>query len=51
MVDNMCCKYITIPSGNWSLVEDRLFNGKIPNRVIVVFVDNDAFHGSYDANP
>ena len=32
-------------------MEDRLFNGKIPNRVIVVFVDNDAFHGSYTTNP
>ena len=51
MVDNIHCKDITIPPRNKSLVEDRLFNGKIPNRVIVVFVDNDAFHGSYDANP
>ena len=50
-VNKMQCKDITIPPGNRSITEDRLFNGKIPNRVIVVFVDNDAFHGSYDANP
>ena len=50
-IDNIRCKDITIPPGNRSLVEDRLFNGKIPNRVIVVFVDNDALHGSYCTNP
>ena len=50
-IDNIQCKDITIPPGNRSLVEDRLFNGKIPDRVIVVFVDNDAFHGSYNTNP
>ena len=32
-------------------MEDRLFHGKIPNRVIDVFVDNGAFHGSYNTNP
>ena len=51
IVDNIRCKDITIPPGNRSLVEERLFNGKIPNRIIVVFVDNDAFHGSYNTNP
>ena len=48
--DNIQCKDSTVPPGNHSLIEDRLFNGKIPNRVIVVFVDNDAFRGSYNAN-
>ena len=51
IVNNIRCKDITIPPGNHSLIEDRLFNGKIPNRVIIVFVDNDAFHGSYKSNP
>ena len=50
-VDNIHCKDISIPPGNRSLIEDRLFNGRIPNRVIIVFVDNNAFHGSYDTNP
>ena len=50
-VNKIQCKDITIPPGNRSITEDRLFNGKIPNRVIIVFVDNDAFHGSYSTNP
>ena len=51
VVDNVDCKALTVPPGNHSVIGDRLFHGKIPNRVIVVFVDNDAFHGSYRKNP
>ena len=50
MVDSICCKDITIPPGNQSLVEDRLFNGTIAE-LNIVFVGNDAFHGSHDVNP
>ena len=51
MVDHVNCKTVTVPPGNRSVIEDRLFQGKIPNRIIVVFVDNEAFHGSYSTNP
>ena len=32
VVDNVDCKAITVPPGNCSVIEDRVFQGKIPNR-------------------
>jgi len=44
-------KFFTIPNGNQSFVEENIFSGSIPQRMIVGLVTNKAFNGSYDTNP
>ena len=41
----------TIPAGNMSMNKDNLFLGQIPNKIIIGFVDNDAYNGTYAKNP
>ncbi|XP_030831447.1 uncharacterized protein F54H12.2-like [Strongylocentrotus purpuratus] len=41
----------TIPAGNMSFNKDNLFLGHLPNRIVVGFVDNDAYNGTYGKNP
>ena len=47
----LVCKAFTIPPCNHSVIEDHLFKGKTPNRVIVAFVDSDSFDRSYNFLP
>ena len=39
------CKTFSIPNRNYNAVQENLFMGQVPNRVIVGFVDTDAFNG------
>jgi hypothetical protein len=41
----------TYPGYGTDLIEDNLFHGVVPNRVIVGIVDNDAFSGAKAKNP
>nr|XP_002123084.2 uncharacterized protein F54H12.2-like [Ciona intestinalis] len=59
-LDRGLCKYpitrvemktITIPGGNQSISHENLFLGQLPKRVIIGFVDNDAFNGIHNKNP
>ncbi|XP_054769406.1 uncharacterized protein F54H12.2-like [Lytechinus pictus] len=50
-INKVDVKSFTIPAGNMSVNKDNLFLGQIPNRIIVGFVDNDAYNGSYRKNP
>ena len=45
------CKTFTIPTGMLNFTQENLFSGQQPIRVIVGFVNNNAFNGAYDANP
>ena len=36
VVDNVDCKAITVPTGNHSVIEDRLFQEKITSQVIII---------------
>ena len=45
------CKVFSIPRGNLSVTEDNIFQGQIPNRIVIGLVDNDAYNGSYRKNP
>ena len=45
------CKTFSIPTGNYDAVQENLFMGQVPNRVIVGLVDTDAFNGSFAKNP
>ena len=49
-INRVDCKVFSIPRGNLSLTEDNIFQGQVPNRVIVAMVDNDAFNGSFVKN-
>jgi hypothetical protein len=44
-------KYFTLPSGNQSFVEENVFLGKIPSRVVIGLLPNSSFNGSYESNP
>ena len=45
------CKTFSIPTGNYDAVQENLFMGQVPGRVIVGLVDTDAFNGSFAKNP
>ena len=45
------CKTFSILTGNYDAVQENLFMGQVPNRVIVGRVDTDAFNGSFAKNP
>ena len=45
------CKTFSIQTGNYDAVQENLFMGQIPNRVIVGLVDTDTFNGSFAKNP
>ena len=45
------CKTFSIPTGYYDTVQENLFMGQVPNRVIVCLVDTDAFNGSFAKNP
>ena len=44
-------KTFSIPSGQLSTSKDNLFLAQLPTRLIVGFVDSDAFNGTYKKNP
>ena len=50
-VNRVICKAYSIPTGNMSFVQDNIFTGQMPNRIVIGCVDNDAFNGSYKKSP
>lgn len=50
-VERVLCKTYSIPSGNMSFVQDNIFTGQMPRRIVVACVDNDAFNGNYKKSP
>ncbi|XP_061190598.1 uncharacterized protein F54H12.2-like [Saccostrea echinata] len=44
-------KTFTIPTGTQSKITDHLFQGQMPKRIILGFVDNVAFNGDKSKNP
>ena len=44
-------KTFSIPTGQLSATKDNLFLAQLPTRLIVCFVDSDAFNGTYKKNP
>lgn len=43
-------KAFSIPTGTMSFSKDNLFLGQLPHRLVVGFVDNDAYNGVLDKN-
>ena len=50
-VRRVVCKTYTIPAGNLNSVQENMFSGPLPTRVVIGFVDNAAYNGSYALNP
>lgn len=50
-IERVLCKAYSIPSGNMSFVQDNIFIGQMPRRIVVACVDNDAFNGNYKKSP
>jgi len=44
-------KYFTIANGNSGAVEENLFNGSIPARIVVALLSSSAFNGNFQENP
>lgn len=50
-INRVLCKAYSIPAGNMSFVQDNIFTGQMPNRIVIACVDNDAFNGNYEKSP
>lgn len=50
-VDRVSLKTFSIPAGARISTNDNLFMGRIPKFVIIAFIDNEAYTGSYQRNP
>ena len=44
-------KTINIATGSLSMVDENLFNGVLPKRIVIGFVTSTAFEGAYNKNP
>ncbi|XP_053112169.1 uncharacterized protein F54H12.2-like [Hemicordylus capensis] len=50
-VDRVSMKVFSIPIGSRVSNQENLFLGQLPKTVIIGFVDNDAFSGTFSKNP
>ena len=50
-LQRVICKTYTIPAQTQNHTQESIFTGQLPTRVVLGFVDNDAFNGSYAKNP
>lgn len=50
-INRVLCKVYSIPKGNMSFVQDNVFTGQMPKKVVIGCVDNEAFHGSLAKSP
>ncbi|XP_035232763.1 uncharacterized protein F54H12.2-like [Stegodyphus dumicola] len=50
-INRVLCKIYSIPQGNMSFVQDNIFAGQMPKRLVLAFVDNDALNGTYKKSP
>ncbi|GFY64447.1 uncharacterized protein F54H12.2 [Trichonephila inaurata madagascariensis] len=50
-IDRVLCKTYSIPKGSWSFMQDNVFFGVMPKRVVVGCIDNAAINGQLSLNP
>ena len=50
-INRVNCKVFSVPRGNLSGNQANIFQGPLPNRVVIGMVDADAFNGTYAKNP
>jgi hypothetical protein len=44
-------KVDTVPTGNMNYVQDNMFLGQLPKRLVIACVDSDALNGAIGKNP
>lgn len=50
-IDRVVCKVYSIPQGSMSFVQDSVFTGQMPKRVVLACVDSTAFAGTISQSP
>ena len=50
-INRIDCKVVSVPRGNMSGNQPNIFQGGLPNRIVIGMVDVDAFNGTYTKNP
>jgi hypothetical protein len=50
-IRRVICKTFTVPAGYLDFVQEKLFSGQLPTRLVIGCVDNKAFNGDYKLNP
>ncbi|GBM28476.1 Uncharacterized protein F54H12.2 [Araneus ventricosus] len=50
-IDRVVCKTYSVPKGSLSFMQDNVFLGSMPKRLIITFVKNAAINGQYSLNP
>ena len=45
------CKVFSIPRGFMSHTNENIYLGVLPKRMVLCFIDNDAYNGAYNKNP
>ena len=46
-INRIDCKFVSVPRGNMSGNQPNIFQGILPNRIVIGMVDEDAFNGTY----
>ena len=50
-IKRVICKTFTVPAGYFDFIQEKLFSGQLPTRLIIGCVDNRAYNGDYKFNP
>lgn len=50
-IKRVICKTFTVPAGYLDFIQEKLFSGQLPTRLIIGCVDNKAYNGDYKLNP
>ncbi|GFY22015.1 uncharacterized protein F54H12.2 [Trichonephila clavipes] len=50
-IDRVVCKVFSLPQSSYSFIQDNVFSGQMPKRLVLACVDNDAFNGNYKKSP
>lgn len=50
-IKRVICKSFTVPTGYFDFIQEKLFSGQLPTRLIIGCVDNKAYNGDYKLNP
>ena len=51
LVNRVECKVFSAPRGNYSENQPNIFQGQLPDRIVIGMVDSTAFNGSFKNNP
>lgn len=50
-INRVLCKVYSVAQGSMSFVQDNVYLGAMPQRVIIGLVDNESFNGTFRSNP